>query len=123
MNDDKNCDCASFFNALNAAIIVVSFVIHPILSVIILIEWTVVAAWAARPYRAAQPWALLSPPQRLEQAYRATGREPPPARARDPASERRQVLKVIMWTVIGGVGYFALMLAINAAGGIPHPTP
>jgi hypothetical protein len=123
MNDDKNCDCDGFANAIWGPIALVALIVHPFLSIAVLILWAVATAWAARPDRAAQPWALLSLAQRLEQAYRATGREPPPAGARDLASERRQVLKVIMWTVIGGVGYFAFMLAINAAGGIPHPAP
>jgi hypothetical protein len=53
MNDDKNCDCASFFSALNVLIVVGAFFFSPFVATFCVILWAISAWMLARP--AAKP--------------------------------------------------------------------
>ena len=84
MNGDKNCDCAGFFNTLNVALILFFFVTAPVVAFIVMIEWAVLAAWAARPARP-QPAPLLTPEQKAEREA---------VRLRQDAEQQRRQMEV-----------------------------
>jgi hypothetical protein len=101
--NDKNCDCAGFFNALNGALALFALIVHPFLTIGVLILWAVAAAWRDRPHRPTQK------PLTLEEAYRAVGREPPPAPDTSKAAHRRELKLAV------------LMLAVALTSGFPLP--
>jgi hypothetical protein len=68
---NKDSDCAGFVNAVSGAIMLFGFIVHPFLTIGVLIVWAMGEAALARPHRPYQK------PLTLDEAYRATGREPP----------------------------------------------
>ena len=61
-DDDRNCDCDGFANAIWGPIALVALIVHPFLSITILILWAVATAWPdrSRPPRPAPPPPLPS---------------------------------------------------------------
>jgi hypothetical protein len=73
VNDDRNCDCSAFFNALNGALMLFALIVHPVLSIIVMIEWAVVAAWLDRPRQGPAP--ALGAAQLAREAELAAARD------------------------------------------------
>ena len=68
---NKDSDCAGLVKALSGAIMLFAFIVHSFLTIGVLIVWALGEAALARPHRPYQK------PLTLDEAYRATGREPP----------------------------------------------
>jgi hypothetical protein len=98
-----NAAASGVMNAIGGIAVLFLFIIHPIFSLIVAILWFTAAGLSERSRRL-KP---VTPTERLKEAYRATGREPPSSA---PAPREAPV-----WFRVGlkiYLGIFALLLAL-----------